>query len=438
MFIKRIYITIILSVLLSSMAVAQVQFESFEQLWEMTVKQNPTLATYRLNIKIAKDNYRASKSFLLPSISASASGQDNLKLQQTVVGGSLAGQAEETLTLGSRYSYSAGLTGNYTLFNWQTITESRQAKNAVQLQESQEAYYLQTLKNMAASLYYQTLVSLKALEITRKDLAFSDTLVHLATEKYAEGSISLIDLNQSKINYNQIAQNAIASENLYEGNISQLKILLGLQVDDTIIINERLPEKIETTDFQLGKNKQLDTYARMVKDAEYTFKVQKSVNIPVLSFFAYYGGDQFQNKLKAFSFKSSQWHRQEYIGLSLSASLFSGLYDLNKMKAAGKNVELAQTQLEIAAQESAINDRLLLDEIVRNGASTQKASEAFFLYRENLNLYHIQYSEGVIALNTFLVYFQNYLITENAYFTQLSNYYNNLSVVISRNDIFTK
>ena len=431
MFIKKIHVTIILFALLSSKLSSQMQFDSFNQLWEMTVKQNPTLATYRLNIKIARDNYRASQSFLLPSISASATAQNNFKLQTTII--SLPGQSDETLTLGSKYAYNAGLTGNYTLFNWQAITESRQAKNTIKLQEAQEAYYLQTLKNMAASLYYQTLVSLRALEITREDLILADTLVNLAAQKYTEGSISLIDLNQSKINYNQIAQNVIASENLYESNIHQLKILLGLQVNDTIVIRERLPETVETEIYRLGKDKLLDTYARMVKDAEYNFRIQKSANIPILSFYGYYGAEQFQHTFDAFSFRSSYWHGQEYIGLSLTASLFSGLNDINKMKAAKKNVELAQTQLEIARQQSAINDHLLLEEIIRNGNSTQKASNAFFLYKENLNLYNIQYKEGAIDLNTFLTYFQNYLIIENAYFTQLSNYYNNLSVVISRN-----
>jgi len=286
---------------------------------------------------------------------------------------------------------------------------------------------------MAASLYYQTLVSLKSLEITRKDLILADTLVNLANRKYTEGSISLIDLNQSKINYNQLAQNVIASESLHESNIHQLKILLGLNVNDTVIIRESLPEKIKPQTYSLGEDKLLDTYTRMVKDAEYNFKIQKSANIPILSLNGYYGANQFQQTLDAFSFNSSAWHGQEYIGLSLTASLFSGLNDINKMKAAKKNVELAQTELEIATLQSAINDHLLLEEIVRKGISTQQAAEAFRLYKENLNLYNIQYKEGAIDLNTFLLYFQNYLITENAYFTQLSNYYNDLSVIISRN-----
>jgi len=406
----------------------------------MTVKQNPTLKTYKLNIQIAIDNRRASLSYLMPTVLLNATAQDNFKIATTVINGSLLGQPNETLTmqLGAKYNYSAGLSANYTLFDWQKITEGRQAKNAIRLQEAQEAYYLQTLKNMAASLYFQSLVSLKAQEINRKDLELADTLIDIAAKKYNEGAVSLIDLNQSKINYNQIAQNLIASENLYESNLQQIRILLGLKPDEGIIIQGQLPDNIEEKEYRLGEDKLLETYLRMVKDAQYNLRIQQQAYAPTLSLNAYYGANQFQKTLDAFSFKSSYWHRQEYIGLSLTTTLFSGLENLNKIKAARKSFELAQMQSDIAELQSAINDRLLLEEIVRKGISAEKAAEAFFLYRDNLKMYHIQYQEGAIDLNTFLTYFQYYLIAENAYFSQLSSYYNDLSIIISRNQTETR
>lgn len=432
---KILFASILVALCLVARGQRTIELTSFEQLWGMAVKQNPTLDIYKLNIEIARYNHRASNSYLLPTIAANATAQDNFAIQTTVVNGHLLGQPDQLLfeQFGTKYTYAGALSLSYILFDWQKVVTSKQAQNNVKLQQAQEGYYLQTLKNQTALSYFQSLVSLRALEISRQDLALADTLVKIAQHKYDEGTLALIDLNQAKINYNQIVQNAIASENLYQSNIDQLRILLGSSVNDSIVLNEQLPKEVQQERYMLNENKLLDTYAYMVKDAEFSLKSQRAVNSPHLSFNAFYGFDQFQETFSAFSFKSADWHKQQYIGLSLSQPLFAGFGNSNRVRAAKKNVELARKQAEIATQQSDINDHLLLGEVERKRNSAEKALITFNLYAENLSLYNVEYREGAIDLNTFLIYFQNYLIAENAYLGQLADYYTDLSVIISRN-----
>lgn len=408
---------------------------SFEQFWEMTVRQNPTLAIYKHNTEIARYNYRASLSYVMPTVLITINAQDNFKEATTVIEGNTKGNPTETFfaRLGTKYNYTTAITVNYTLFDWQKITAAKQAQNNIKLKDSQEAYYRQTLKNQAALLYYQTLVSVQALSITEQDIILADSLVKIARNKYKEGVLALTALNQAKINYYQIAQNVIKSQNLYQNNIHELRILLGIRMSDTIVFRERLPERIQKETYGLGKDKLLDTYLFLIKDALYNLKNQRRIYVPKLSFNVYYGFDQFQDELSAFSFKSSAWHQHQYVGLSLSLPLFSGLGNMNRSKVAHTNLDLVYKQAAIAIEQSRINDNLLIGEIERKYLATQQAFEAFKLYGENLNMYKIEYDEGAIDINTLLIYFQDYLISENAYLGQLSDYYNDLCVIISRN-----
>ncbi|MGL6179795.1 MAG: TolC family protein [Tannerellaceae bacterium] len=431
--IKRLIVLLCFPCMLYSQE--RIQILDFDSLWSLVEQRNPSLAVYKLNVQIAEDNKYAARSFLLPSITASASGQNNFKIQTTVIQGKFLGQPNETFyaQFNSKINYAAGLTLNYSLFDWQSITRKRQAENYVNVQEAQEMYFLQTLKNQTASLFYQALVLRMALDISIADMELTDSIVAIMQRKYDEGVVALIDLNQAKINNSTVEQNKLTSENLLDSGINQLKILLGLSVEETLSLDVELPFLPAGTSLFLGEDKQLYTYPFMIKDAEHSYKSQWRQNMPRLSFDAYYGANMYNSALSGFTFKSSQWHPQQYIGLSLTIPVFTGLNTLYNTKAAKKNVDVMEVQYDAARKQSGLNDRLLLESIVRKRASVEKAYESFRLYGENISLYHAQFNEGALELKVFLTYFQDYLTAQNSYLSQLSDYYNDLSIIISRN-----
>lgn len=151
-----------------------------------------------------------------------------------------------------------------------------------------------------------------------------------------------------------------------------------------------------------------------------------------LSLNAYYGAQQFNDNFD-FRFESQYWYPQSYVGLTLSRPIFTGLSKINKVKAAKTSLNTAKLQAEIARDQSRINDDRLMGELSRCERAVVNRHKNYLLYKENLTIYKIKYDEGSISLENYLSYFDDYLRAENSYLSELSAYYQKLSIVISRN-----
>lgn len=250
---------------------------SFEELWKMAQKHNPTLEVYSLNIQRASENHKVSKSFLMPTIGATLGGQDNFNLPITVISGDIVGRPDESITtsFGKQYTYNAALALNYTLFDWQKIVTSQSEKNGIEIQKANREYYLQNLKSQTALLYYQTLISMRSMEISCQDTELAKNSLEIARSKFAEESLSLTNLNQAEINYNNVERNVILSEDLYHSNLNDIKILLGLHDSDSIVINGTIPESFQNENIVMGEDKSLATYDLQIKMQNTVLKMKR-------------------------------------------------------------------------------------------------------------------------------------------------------------------
>ena len=71
-------------------------YNSLGEVFTAAIKHNPNQAVYRLQIKQAQYNYKASKGFMYPNASASFNGTDNLHLAVTPIPGILIGKPGTT------------------------------------------------------------------------------------------------------------------------------------------------------------------------------------------------------------------------------------------------------------------------------------------------------------------------------------------------------
>ena len=73
-----------------------VEIASLNSAWSMAFDHNPDYQNYKLNQEKAEVNYKVSKSYRLPTISASVNAQKNLDLAITPLPGEIFGLPEGT------------------------------------------------------------------------------------------------------------------------------------------------------------------------------------------------------------------------------------------------------------------------------------------------------------------------------------------------------
>jgi len=418
-----------------SWANGQQTFHSLEEVWIYALKSNPDNSVYQLHVEKAVKDYKTAKSYLYPKISIGMSGQYNMEIPETPVPGEIFGKPGETVyaKFGQAYNYSRGLSFSKTLLDWQSMFQAKIAQSNTNLAKAEKALFEQNLKQQAAQVYYAALTARAAVDLSQKDLILADSTLLLSTNRFQEGVIDNMTLNQAKINRNNALDRLEQNKQYLLENETNLKILLGLTPGDTLLLSENI---------QLTENTAIDTistdelslnlYKIQTENAGFATKQAMSRFSPKLELVTFWGGMQYQDDFKI-SMKSSDWQPNRYIGLNLSIPLFTGFANKNQYQSTKISQDIAQLSYNEAIRKSSLNDSILLNNYITAKHSFQTAQQNLALANENVHLAYSKYSEGLISLDNYLSVYDDYLAIENQYFSRMSDYLINKAIIQSRN-----
>ncbi|WP_241143224.1 TolC family protein [Cognataquiflexum rubidum] len=412
-----------------------VEVASLEELIKLTRTQNPDLKSYLLNVEKSSYEVKVSKATFLPSVTGSFNGQKNFELPVTPVPGDFFGQPGGTVNaqFGQEYAYNAGLNLSMSLLDWQSVLKVKMAKLTFETAEAQQDAYLQILDQQVHANYYSMLISKRAIALAEKDMEIADSIALLSEQKFKEGVLDAIALNQARINSNVTKQNLNNSRQLYKNSNNELKLLLGLREVDSLNVGENFPYSLPPMliNSELKPDENIRLAGLNQEQAENQVDIQKSMFVPKLSLFGYYGRQQFREDF-GLEFGNNAWSNYSYLGLNLSVPIFTGFSSKNKLKASKVDLEWAENELNKVNLESEIQDARLMEEYHTSLINANLAKEAFLLYEKNERLTLQKYSEGLISLDRYLYAFEDYLKAENAFLNSLLNTYTYYSQIIPR------
>jgi len=410
-------------------------FHSLEEIWSYALENNPDNSVYQLQVEKAIKDNKAANSFIYPKIQFGMSGQYNMEIPETPVPGEIFGKPGETVyaQFGQTYNYTRGFSASKTLFDWQSLFQAKIAQSNTNLVKAEKALFEQNLKQQLAQVYYAALTAQAAVDLSLKDLSLADSTLLLSTNRFQQGIIDNLTLNQAKINKNnaldRLEQN---KQYLFENEIN-LKILLGLTPSDTLLLSEKiqLNENIVLETISSDESS-LNLYKIQTENAGFVTKQAMARFSPKLDIVTFWGGAQYQEDFKL-SIKSSDWQPNRYIGLNLSIPLFTGFANKNQYQSAKISQNIAQLKYDEAIRKSSLNDSILFKNFSIAEHSVQTAQQNLQLADENVQLAYSKYSEGLISLDNYLSVYDDYLAVENQYFSRLSDYLINKAIIQSRN-----
>ena len=318
---------------------------------ETGLEQNYEIRIVRNTQQISDNNVTLANAGYLPNLNASAgySGSLNDITQHPAAGTPIKDSGIHNQTL------NAGVNLNWTVFDGFNIQT-----NYSRLKELQQTGELQTrltIENFIANLsgeYYNYVQQTIRFNNLKSAVKLSKERLRIVEARYNIGSLSRLDLQQAKVDFNTDSSRLIRQQEvLYTSRIklNQLMALKdinrSLEIADTAIIINSLISKDEMLGKMLTANSFLLLAEKEKTLSVLDLKAAQSENYPYLRLNAGYGFTRNNYDIGTYT-------RQDQLGLNYGITLGFNLFDGNRFRKQ-KNAKIQIENRELAYQDLALS-----------------------------------------------------------------------------------
>jgi len=396
-----------------------------EKAVEIAVANNPDVRRVQLGSALLDKQIQGAKSNGLPQLNASAGYSDNFTIASQLLPGEIFGQEGQIpVQFGTRFGVNAGLELSQVIYNRSVKT------NLKKLNLARSNVRLQSLATMEDLVYnviqiyiqYQTTVKTKDILMSNRDRV--DQLVGISQAQYENGIIKKLDVDQIKVNRNNLITEISNVDISLEQLTNYLRFYLSINQDQTIILTEELDNEVrypladelllnENINYRLLKNQKIL--------AEYDDEVIKAAKYPTLSAYAQYSYTGQANKL---NFKSDNYSgfRNGIWGINASINIFDGF--ATKRKLEENKIAREQMDLDLLQLENAINLEYnnAVTNIRQNDILISNQLDNMDLANEVYEITKMSYQEGVAPLTELLNAETGLKEAQSQYLTALINF----------------
>ncbi|BAO76399.1 TolC family protein [Winogradskyella sp. PG-2] len=401
----------------------QIQFQSFQELLKYADEHAIQIQNALIGEQIASANKKGAKSYLYPSVNASAGYNNNLTLQPTLVPeqffnpNATEGSFRE-LTFGQQHVYSTGIQAQWNILNFQKIFASETAgivteQSEINTQKSKLSTY-----NLLASTYYSILLTQEAIVIYEENLKVSEAIYKSTNENFQKGIASEEALNLAKIkqlqNRNTLQQALSNRSRFYTQLQSQLNTSQQIIISDS-------PQNFSLTNTNFETIHPEITWQEMEVDKQKSLlKEKKALLLPNLSLNYQYNTSWATDGFTDFS--NANELPQQYIGAKLNIPIFSGFSSRSKIKKSKLELQQQELQLENTKLVKQKEDDLLLLDVNQFEEELAEYTKIMVLRQKNDVHAENKYNSGITSLNERLDSYEDLLNAQNTYLQSLASY----------------
>lgn len=335
---------------------------TLQQCIQYGLTNNPNVAKSQVDAERYAEQKISTRAAFLPQVNGSATLNDNLKLQTSIIPGEFFGQPGEQIAVqfGTKYNMGVGLDASQVLYDHSLIYATKISNQATELANLNVQKTKEQLMYDIAAAYYSAQISRTQMDIVRANLAQVDTLLKITQAQYDNDFAQQLDIDRLTVNKTNLETNLTNSQLQYNQQIRLLKLYMGMPQATELNIppidvaeqKQLLTEtnSINKTDLSILQTQQslYELNARQIK-AGY---------IPTLSL-AFHTGYQYQdNDLRLFA-KDANWFPNTYLAVNLAIPIFDGLSKSSRIKQV--KMQLQQNELD----QRYLNESLLMQ---RNNA----------------------------------------------------------------------
>lgn len=377
---------------------------SLKECIEYTLKNNPANTVYDNQIKIAEKQKLEALSYYLPQVNATATLDDNLKRQVTVIPAGAFSPTDIKVQFGNQYNTSATLQADQVIFDKSLLAGIDANKPNIELAELKKMQNDDNLIYNTAAAYYQMISykeQIKLLSQNEKKLSDLLTVQKLQLDK---GVITRTAVNRVQVNYNNVVSQKKVAETNYNLAIIKLKNTMGVPLESELNVIDSINYKQDIelpviSDFDIKNKTDYQILEKNILFQEIDLKRKRAAFSPTLSAYARYGANAFGND---FQKSYENWYDFSVVGLKLNVPIFSGLRRYSQVSQSELNLYNARQNLVINSENIKLamqgSNTVLLSSYTDLQSNKNNIELAKAVFEDT----SLQFEKGTVALTDFL------------------------------------
>ncbi|MDW7694551.1 TolC family protein [Flammeovirgaceae bacterium SG7u.111] len=411
---------------------AQSQSMSLKECIEYGLENHRSNKIYTNDLHAAEAKIQQGKSAYLPQVSINGEIDDNLKVQTSVIPGSIVG-SDQDMRVAFTKQFSTNITAQVeqTIFDQSLITSFKAYRYTRQEAELNKELNDESIIYNVVTAYYHVLVSREQLAFLSENIEIYKKQMAIADLRVAKGVMTEVDQNRIKVNYHNTLSQLNVAENTLTFSENQLKNYMGFPLADQIQIDSiALSEKIFDLAAQHDKtafNSEVRTDFKLsqvnVSLLEIDEKRLRAQALPQLKAFGRYGGVGFGDNLSE-SFSTIADFAT--VGVKLNIPIFTGFNRVSQVKQAQFSLQNAKENLELQKENFALEYENSHNKLVQSRANLDNDDRTLELSRSVFQSTDLQYEKGVVGLTDWLDTQRSLRDSQSSYLTSLFSFYESL------------
>jgi outer membrane protein TolC len=336
-----------------SKAPAQTKNEfSVAQCVEYAYKNNLQVKNALLAIKSQEAINKEVTASAMPTVSATVGGVNYLELPVSLLPGEIFGGTAGTfipVRFGTKFNANASLQLQQLLFDGQVFVALQARRTTIALQQKSAEVTEEMIKTNIHKIYYQLVVSKTQIALLDANIERLQKLEHDSRELYKNGFVEKLDLDKIAVQVANLQTEKLKASNAIEMGYIGLKTLMGMPVNDTLILVDKISEDQITTDiasnqdYQYTDRKEFQAVSLGKKLNEYNIKRYQLSYLPTVAMSGAYTKNAQRNQFDFF--KGGDWFTTSFVGLNISAPIFDGF--ARKARITKAKIDLQQTENQL-------------------------------------------------------------------------------------------
>lgn len=409
-------------------AVSDTMMLSVDDCVKIALNENPTIKIADMEITRVDYSKKETIGQLFPNISFSAAYSRTLAKQTMYMNN---GGQTMAIKMGRDNTHNTGFSASMPLISvalWKSIKLSdNQILQNIEASRTSRISLINQVKNA----YYALLLAYDSYDVLVENHATAKVNADIYEKKFKNGTASEFDVLRSSVAVKNIEPSIIEAQNSIRSLELQLKVLMGMDVNQGIKPNTSLSDfkstmyaDVMTMNSDLSMNadlRKLDLQTDYLKKA---IDVQKASWLPTLSATI---GYNWYSMSDGSPFKNFAWSPNSSVGLSLSWTLFNGGQRYYKQKQAELSYKEMAWQRDNLSRTLEMQRQIQLDNIQKNvkqietcTASVEQAVKANQIQEKSFKIGASTYldlrdSEDAL-MSSKLAYYQaiyNYLVAKS-------------------------
>lgn len=333
---------------------------SLQQAISHAITNNYKAINATRDIEAAKERKWETTAAGLPQINAGVDYSYNFELQKQVVpaeffGGPKGEFAE--VAFGTKHTANARATLSQLIFDGSYIVALQASKTFIKYYQNAKIKTDSEVREAVIRAYGNVLLAEENIGILNRNKTNLEKVLGDTRETFKNGLIEEESVEQLEITMSTLTSNLNNATRLRDISYKMLKVSLGLDIDDTLVLTDSL-ETVTLSDlslaaseetFDVAKNIDYQIAKNFTEQRELEYKLERSKALPTLAANLNFGYNAFSNQFPFFE-KDQKWLNYSNLGVSLNIPIFSSFARRARTSQAKIRLSQANTQLTEAEQ----------------------------------------------------------------------------------------